>query len=170
MTALTPAARRTPVLPILGEGSSSDNGQQADLVWDELGPSTHRSALIAHRWKGRRALVITILFHMTVKADREDEWRELLDRLHQSTHAEDEGCISYEYYRRSDNPRDYVLFEQWRDADALAAHIARLHGLLGPPPAGGQLPAPLIVAGGRLPTAFLDLFERTHAVRYESAV
>ena len=103
--------------------------------------------------------MITTLFHMTVKAEREREWRELLARLHQSTHAEDEGCISYAYYRRADSPREYVLFEQWRDDDALTAHLMWLGELLGSPPPGGRLPA-----------AFLDLFERTQAVRYEPAV
>ena len=113
--------------------------------------------------------MITILFHMTVKAEREDEWRELLTHLTSATRAEDDGCLHYEYYRRLDSPREYVLYEQWRDADALAAHVARLHRVFGPPPAGGHLPAPLLAAGGRLPSAFLDFFERTQAVRYEVA-
>jgi quinol monooxygenase YgiN len=103
--------------------------------------------------------MITILFSMTVKVGREEEWRAMRADLHRSTHAEDDGCLAYTYYRRADNPREYVLFEQWRDGDALAAHLTRLQRVYGPPPS----------EGGRLPAAFLDLFERTEAVRYEPA-
>ncbi len=99
--------------------------------------------------------MITILFRMTVKAERDNEWRELASQLTWSTRSEDEGCVNYVYHRRLDNPREYVLYEQWRDEEALTAHLARLVRLLGPPPAGGRLPA-----------TFLDHFEQTQAVRY----
>ena len=105
----------------------------------------------------REVLMITILFRMTVKAERDDEWRELAFHLTRSTRSEDEGCVNYVYHRRVDNPREYVLYEQWRDEEALTAHLVRLVQLLGPPPAGGRLPA-----------AFLDNFEQTQAVRYET--
>ncbi len=101
--------------------------------------------------------MITVLFHMTVKAERDDDWRELLSQLTQSTRAEDEGCLTYVYHRRLDKPREYVLYEQWRDEEALTAHLARLVRLLGPPPPGARLPA-----------RFLDHFEQTQAVRYEA--
>ena len=103
--------------------------------------------------------MLTILFSMVVKAGREEEWQAMLAELHRTTHAEDDGCLAYAYYRRADNPREYVLFEQWRDAAALDAHLARLRRVYGPPPD----------KGGRLLAAFLDLFERTEAVRYEPA-
>jgi hypothetical protein len=93
---------------------------------------------------------------MTVKAERDNEWRELLPQLTQSTRAEDDGCLNYVYHRQSDNPREYLLYEQWEDEDALAKHLRRLVQLLGPPPAGAQLPA-----------RFLDHLDRTEAVRYE---
>lgn len=75
--------------------------------------------------------MIAMLFHVTVKAGREAEWREMLTRLTQSTRAEDDGCITYQYYQQSDSQREYVLFEQWRERDALLAHIARLANELG---------------------------------------
>ena len=103
--------------------------------------------------------MLTILFSMTVKAGREAAWPAMLAELHRTTHAEDDGCLAYAYYRRADNPREYVLFEQWRDAAALEAHLARLRRVYGPPPA----------EGGRLPATFLGFFERTEAVRYEQA-
>lgn len=101
--------------------------------------------------------MITILFRMTVKAERDAEWRALAAQLTRSTRSEDAGCVNYVYHRQIDNPREYVLYEQWRDEEALTAHLARLVGQLGPPPAGGRLPA-----------RFLDHFEQTQAVRYET--
>ena len=82
-----------------------------------------------------------------------------------STRAEDDGCITYEYYRQSDNPREFILFEQWRDADTLAAHIARLQRTLGPP--DDQEPYPATHHRRRLPKAFLAPFEKTDVARYD---
>ena len=96
--------------------------------------------------------MITILFSMTVKAGREGGWRAMLAELHHSTHAQGAGCLAYAYHRRADNPREYVLLEQWADAETLAAHLTRLRREL-----------------GALPATFVDLFERTAAVRYEPA-
>jgi quinol monooxygenase YgiN len=109
--------------------------------------------------------MITVLFSMTVRTGREEAWRALLGELHRSTHAEDDGCISYAFYRQADDPRRYVLHEQWRDADALNAHVARLQRVLGPPPDDESFPPNH--HRRRLPAAFLDLFERTEAVRYD---
>jgi quinol monooxygenase YgiN len=101
--------------------------------------------------------MITVLFHVTVKAERDGDWRALLAELTQSTRAEDDGCVTYVVHRQLDQPLQYALYEQWRDEAALTAHLARLERLLGPPRAGGRLPA-----------KFLDHFEETHAVRYEA--
>jgi quinol monooxygenase YgiN len=100
--------------------------------------------------------MLTTFFSVTIAAGREEEWRALVAELHRTTHAEDAGCLAYQFYRRMDNPREYVVFEQWRDADALAAHLARLAQVYGAPPPGTRLPA-----------AFVGLFERAEAVRYE---
>lgn len=83
-----------------------------------------------------------------------------------STRAQDKGCVSYAFYRRSDNPRDLVLFEQWTDADALGAHIGRLQRVYGPP--DESEPYPATHHRRRLPKSFLSVFERTEAVRYDA--
>ena len=102
--------------------------------------------------------MITTILSVTIAAGREAEWQAMVADLHRTTHAEDDGCLAYAFYRQVDNPREYVTFEQWRDADALAAHLARLARVYGEP-------AP----GTRLPAAFVDIFERAEAVRYEPA-
>jgi quinol monooxygenase YgiN len=100
--------------------------------------------------------MITIFFHMTVKAERDHEWRELLTQLTQSTRAEDDGCLNYVFHRQLDNPQRYVLFEQWQDQDALTNHLTRLAQVFGPPTPGQRLPARL-----------LDYFEQSQGIRYE---
>jgi antibiotic biosynthesis monooxygenase (ABM) superfamily enzyme len=109
--------------------------------------------------------MITILFHMTVKPERQAEVEMLAKDIMATTRTED-GCIAYTIFRRADQPCDFVLFEQWRDADALAAHIAVLRRRFGPP--DDQEPYPETHHRRRLPKAFLALFEKTEAVRYEA--
>jgi quinol monooxygenase YgiN len=100
--------------------------------------------------------VITILFYMTVHPGKEQEARALALRLTTTTRAEDEGCLTYVFHQEQANPREFVLYEQWRDQAALDAHLAHLVRLLGPPP-----------PGARLPVALLEVCEKTRAVRYD---
>ena len=100
--------------------------------------------------------MITILFHLTVKDGKEQELHDLAVRLTEVTRVEDNGYLTFVYHQRRGVPKEYVLYEQWRDQQALDAHITHLQTLLGPP-------AP----GGRLPAAFLDLCENTQAVFYD---
>ena len=110
--------------------------------------------------------MITVLFYMTVKAGREQECAAVAKDVTATTRAQDQGCINYAFYRRADNPRELVLYEQWRDIDPLNAHLARLRQVFGP--ADDQEPYPETHHRRRLPEAFLALFETTDAVRYDA--
>ena len=98
---------------------------------------------------------ITILFSITVKQGSEQQASDIMRRLTESTRAEDDGVIAYVILQQQNSPREYVLYEQWRDSAALNAHLARLRKVFGPPREGGSIPA-----------AILDLFETSRAVRY----
>lgn len=98
---------------------------------------------------------ITLLFFITVKEGREQEFSELAARLTRVTKAEDQGCFAYVLLQARDNSREYVLYESWRDRLALDAHLTHLHEQLGP-----------AAPGERLPSALLELFEKSRAVRY----
>lgn len=100
--------------------------------------------------------MISILFHITVKAGKEKEFHDLAVCLTGVTRAEDHGCLTYVYLQQRDNSNEYVLNEQWRDQEALDAHLVHLQALLGPP-----------TPGERLPAAFLDLCEKTRSVFYD---
>ena len=99
--------------------------------------------------------LITILFSITTRESKEQEAADMMRRLTESTRAEDDGVITYVFLQQQNNPREYVLYEQWRDSAALNAHLARLRKVFGPPREGGSIPA-----------AILDLFETSRAVRY----
>ena len=96
----------------------------------------------------------TIVIFMTVKVGREEESRKLAPSLTESTRAEDEGCINYVFHQRVDSPREFVLYERWRDGGALQAHLARLQDVYGPPPSGQQ----------GLPATLLEPFEKFEAI------
>jgi quinol monooxygenase YgiN len=109
--------------------------------------------------------MLTIFFSMTVRPERQAEFREIAERLTRTSHAEDAGCIAYTFYRRIDDPLLVTLFEQWRDSEALSAHIARLLEVFGPPDTDESLPP--AHPRRRLPKAFMDLFEETAVARFE---
>ena len=110
--------------------------------------------------------MITIMFHMTVKAGREGECAAIAKDMMATTRVQDRGCINYTIYRRADNPRELMLYEQWQDIEALNAHVARLRQVFGPP--DDQEPYPETHHRRRLPKAFLALFKKTDAVRYDA--
>ncbi len=75
--------------------------------------------------------MLTILFAMTVKAGREAEFRELAREMMRSTRELDDGCITYTIHAKDRAPREFVLYEQWRDQEAMERHLARLLGDVG---------------------------------------
>jgi quinol monooxygenase YgiN len=75
--------------------------------------------------------VITVLFYMTVNEGRDNEFAELAKEMMRSTRSRDAGCITYAIHREIDAPRKFVLYEQWRDEDAINAHLARLMSEIG---------------------------------------
>jgi quinol monooxygenase YgiN len=105
------------------------------------------------------------LFQMRLQAGCEAEFETLAAGLTRSTHAEDEGCITYTFHRRTDAPREVMLYEQWPDADALDAHIRRPQREMDP--ADDQEPFPEKHHRRRLSKSFLDFFEKTDVVRYD---
>jgi quinol monooxygenase YgiN len=100
--------------------------------------------------------MLTFLFYLTAREGQEEAFHELAVRLTGITRSEDDGCMAYTFHRRANNPREYVLYEQWRDAQALQKHLQHLQALYGPPHPGENLPA-----------ALFDLCEPGEAVAYE---
>jgi quinol monooxygenase YgiN len=111
--------------------------------------------------------MITVFFHVKVKPSREAEFNAIAPRLTASS-RQDDGCIEYVFHRRIGSPQEVVLYEQWRDQEALTAHIGRLVTEMGPPDDDPGLPETHVRR--RLPKAFVDLFESAEPIRYEPVV
>jgi hypothetical protein len=92
--------------------------------------------------------MISILFHVTIKAGKEKEFHELAVRLTKETRAEDDGCLTYAHLQQQDSPNEYVLNEQWRDQDKKPSmpiwHISKPCSV--PPLPGKDCPGPSLTS------------------------
>ncbi len=103
---------------------------------------------------------ITLIPRVVVKEGRVEEFVEGFVSAAKAVRAEEPGCFAYSLYRRKDNPREFIIFEQYGDDKALAAHMAHLVALFGPPgPNSGPIPEKLA-----------DFFEASDMGFYEEVV
>jgi quinol monooxygenase YgiN len=77
--------------------------------------------------------MITVLFYATVKEGQVQAFHDHVVRLTAITRAEDDGCLTYVFHQRQDNPREFMLYEQWRDEASLDAHVTHCQVVFGPP-------------------------------------
>ena len=96
--------------------------------------------------------VISIVF-MTARKGKTESLRDIDVNLTGSTRNSDAGCISYTFHQRLDDPEEFIIYERWRDAASLEAHLARLNGIYGPP-APGEI----------FPPAILELLEKSEVI------
>ncbi len=86
--------------------------------------------------------MITIFMSVRTHENKIAEFRSLASRFSPTTRAED-GCIDYVFHQQINDPRIFILREQWRDREALDEHVKQLWEVLGPPKPGHRLPAAL---------------------------
>lgn len=67
---------------------------------------------------------------LRVKAGSEGEFERLFGELREEMRAQEPGCILYALLRSRDDPRGYIVQEQYRDQSALEAHERSAHGAL----------------------------------------
>lgn len=83
---------------------------------------------------------VSLFAYLTVKEGSEELFKKRLADLVTRVRSEEEGCLRYELYRRSDSPREYVVVEKYCDQQALDAHNAGLVDKFGEPAPGEGLP------------------------------
>ena len=88
--------------------------------------------------------MLTIMIHAKIKKERLNEYIELASLLTRETRDVRQGCISYSFNQRIDEPNEFIIYEQWESQEALDEHIKQLVILLGPPSTGGLLPEKLV--------------------------
>lgn len=57
----------------------------------------------------------------TAKPGNEDTVRGILERLGEASRQEP-GCVTYTTHVNPENPREFFIYEMYRDADGLLAH------------------------------------------------
>ncbi len=70
--------------------------------------------------------MLILAVRVTIKAGHEDEVIEPFRKLQEETRREP-GCIGYIVQRSRENPRVYLVYEQYKDEAALDAHRATPH-------------------------------------------
>lgn len=81
--------------------------------------------------------MITLIIRFTAKEGGEQAFAAAARRVVENTRANDD-CIEFTVLQDKENPREFVLFERWKDEASLAAHAARLKVLR---EAGGETAA-----------------------------
>jgi len=66
---------------------------------------------------------LTIVAHITAKADQADFVRSELEKLLAPTHKE-EGCVQYDLHVDNDHPNCFMFFEIWDTRELWQQHMA----------------------------------------------
>lgn len=69
---------------------------------------------------------LTIIAYITAKAGLQEQVREVLLDLVAQTRKE-KGCVNYDLHQSQDNPREFVMYENWDSAADLDAHAKSEH-------------------------------------------
>lgn len=70
---------------------------------------------------------LTIVANLTAKADQVDLVKSELLKLTETTRAQDEGCIRYDLHLDNENPKHFVVLEEWASAALLQQHVDSDH-------------------------------------------
>ena len=69
---------------------------------------------------------LTIVAHITAKADQIDFVKGHLENLIATTRAES-GCIQYDLHQDNENPAHFMFYENWESREQWLAHIENDH-------------------------------------------
>lgn len=67
---------------------------------------------------------VTVLAKFTAKPGLEDDVKDELLGLVSPTRSE-AGCINYDLHQSSDDPRSFMLYENWRSLNDLEDHLEK---------------------------------------------
>ncbi len=70
--------------------------------------------------------MVIVIARFQPRPDRRDEFVALLEEV-QAASRRDDGCLHYGYYTEITDPLSFIAVEEWRDNEALAAHLRQPH-------------------------------------------
>lgn len=100
--------------------------------------------------------MISIVFKMTIKKGKEEEFKEVVNKLVLSALIKPNSAVYYSFYNSLANKQDFILYERWDNKGDWQAHLDRLVTILGPKAEDSILPKNL-----------LDYFEKTEDILYK---
>jgi quinol monooxygenase YgiN len=71
-------------------------------------------------------MAYVVVARWRANAGSEERVVAVLDELTRATRAEP-GCIGYQPHRSTEDPRDFLIFEQYDDEAAFEAHVSSEH-------------------------------------------
>ncbi len=70
--------------------------------------------------------MVIVIARFRPNPDRREEFLDLLREV-QAASREDDGCVNYGYYTEIADPQSFIAVEEWRDMNALEAHLHTPH-------------------------------------------
>ena len=70
--------------------------------------------------------MVIVIARFRPRPDRRDDLVALLEEV-QAASRRDDGCLHYGYYTEITDPLSFIAVEEWRDNEALAAHLRQPH-------------------------------------------
>ena len=69
---------------------------------------------------------VIVIARVRPRSDRHDEFVALLKEVQEASRADD-GCLNYGYFSEVADATSFVAVEEWRDMQALEAHLRQPH-------------------------------------------
>ena len=69
---------------------------------------------------------LTIVAHITARADKIDLVKAELEKLVDITRSE-EGCLQYDLHQDNENPAHFMFYENWESRDLWQTHMNAQH-------------------------------------------
>ncbi|WP_417840946.1 putative quinol monooxygenase [Terasakiella sp.] len=69
---------------------------------------------------------LTIVAHITAKADKIEQVKAELEKLIAPT-CQEEGCLQYDLHQDRDNPASFMFYENWQSRAMWQQHLASKH-------------------------------------------
>lgn len=70
--------------------------------------------------------MIIVIARFRPRPERREELVALLQEVQEASRTDD-GCLNYGYYSEVTDPLSFIAVEEWRDQDALDAHLRQPH-------------------------------------------
>jgi quinol monooxygenase YgiN len=70
--------------------------------------------------------MVIVIARFRPRSDNLDEFLALLEEVEEASRGDD-GCVNYGYYRGITDDSEFIAVEEWRDMDALEAHLRTPH-------------------------------------------